>query len=111
MNYTEDGPWAGFILSPLALYAHAAQPKPETAEIHYILRQGVAGPGEHLIAEENGWVFVTTDVTVWQADVNRSGIESSISPLLYVERGVVFGRGQRGGDRPVIDLAKAVGLR
>lgn len=100
-----------YIGASIAWYLHAMQPKADDQTINYVVRRPGAAMGndETLIAEWEGWTVTSLDIDQYIADRDRSGIPSSINPILYVPRDVVFGRGERHGNRRVFDLLKRLG--
>lgn len=108
---TDRAPQERYIGASIAWYVQALQPKVDDQAIKYIVRRPGAtiGTDETKIAEWEGWTVTSLDFDHYVADRDRSGIPSSINPILYVPRDVVFGRGERYGSRRVIDLVKRFG--
>lgn len=104
-TYTLGAPWAWF--------EHAQDPKPPGQPIDYrILRtDDPVRPGEVTVAEHGGYRLVTTSAAAHEANLVRGSPVRQMNDLYYVRREILFGRGERGGPRPVWDLAKLAGLR
>ncbi len=94
----------------VAWYVHAIQPKAEGQEIVYFVRRPGAQVVENelVLAEWDGWTLVTLDEQTYLEDRYQARIPSTISTIMFVPRDVVFGRGERSGDRHVFDLANLV---
>ncbi|MCR9077510.1 MAG: hypothetical protein NXH78_00295 [Hyphomonadaceae bacterium] len=98
----------GYIGKSSAWFIHALRPKSGNQEITYVVRRPGVAQRDHetLLAEWEGWTLVTVSEDQYHADLSQSGIPSSISPVFYVLRDTVFGKGERGGNRRVIDVLK-----
>lgn len=113
-GWTEEQGEKYYIFSPLSWYYYASSLQgPSENTVYWYDRVNVAPVGT-VVSQLKGYQLSVTDMAKYEIDRINPGIKRSINDLYFVERKIIFGKGEKWGERRVVDLARLpamIGLR
>jgi len=115
-GWTEEAGEERYIFSPLSWYYYASSYHALGQNAPYKYGRKIQDSSQQglVLAQFDGYQLTVSNMATYEQDQLNPGIKMSINEIYFVPREIVFGKGERWGQRRVFDLARVpdvLGLR